>query len=99
MYEQLSLFIDDEKKPGMWVESHGKELSFQDLEKRVGELIVWDCSTESHLWYQVVRIEEIIQNGPVKRVIFYTGKKQRGLCDETYFLVSGHRRARAYEMI
>lgn len=41
----------------------------------VGKLYAVDVSTQSHLWFQVVRIEKIIPHETDWRVICYHGKK------------------------
>ena len=84
--DQIGLF-DDELLPGTWVENHGKELSFDEITKRVGKIIVMDKSTENHKWFQAVRVEKIYtypETGE-RRLIYFDGKKQRGLVDERYF--------------
>jgi hypothetical protein len=89
---QLSFdFICDKQpkhKPGEYIDSAhlGQELSFDEITHRVGSLIAMDCSTESRTWYQIVKIEIIhVYNDGTRRLIYYDGKRQRGLVDERYF--------------
>ena len=97
MFEQLD-FWAEVQQPGDWVETHGKELSFDDITARVGQLIVWDCSTESHEWFKVVRVEKIVLSDGYRRVVFYDGHKQRGSCSEIYFNPAKRFPARAYAL-
>ena len=101
MSDQLSLF-DGELMPGTWVEAHGRELSFDEITKRVGKIIVMDKSTENHKWFQVVRVERIYTDyeSGNRRLIYFDGTKQRGSVDERYFLpnYTGLFPARAYEV-
>lgn len=99
---QLSLFDRLElKEPGDYVEEHGRELSFDELEEMVGRLIVYDCSTQSHEWLKIVRVVEIYHypDGH-RRLIYSDGTKMHGFVDEMYFLprYTGLFPARAYEM-
>lgn len=83
---QYSLFDrPSEPAPGEWVKVHGPELSFDQITQMVGKLIVMDKSTESHEWFEVVRMEKIIWNDGGRRLIYYDGTRQRGLVDERYF--------------
>ena len=84
---QLRLFGGDiESSVGEWVSTHGPELTFDEIAERIGRLIVMDMSTESHKWYQIVQVEKIFtyEDG-TRRLIYYSGKRQRGLVDERYF--------------
>ena len=75
-------------KPGDYVENDqiGQELTFDAITHEVGNLIVIDCSTESHAWYKVVMVESIhVYDNGTRRLIYYDGKRQRGLVDERYF--------------
>lgn len=45
--DQIGLF-DDELLPGTWVKTHGRELTFDEVTKRVGQMIIMDKSTETH---------------------------------------------------
>lgn len=95
--EQLSMF-DGMTEPGDWVETHGRRLTFDEVTERVGRLIVYDCSTESHAWYQAVRVERIITDEDgCRRAILYHGKPQRYLVSEFWFRHGKHP-ARAYEL-
>ena len=101
MSDQLSLF-DGELVPGTWVEIPGRELSFDEITQRVGQIILMDKSTESHKWFLSVRVEKIYtypETGE-RRLIYFDGTKQRGLVDERYFLpnYTGRFPARAYEV-
>ena len=100
MIDQISLF-DEELTPGTWVESHGRELTFEEITKCVGKIIIMDNSTESHKWFKAVRVEKIYiypETGK-RRLIYFDGTKQRGMVDEMYFLpnYTGRFPARAYE--
>lgn len=99
--DQIGLF-DDELLPGTWVETHGMELTFDEVAKRVGQMIIMDMSTESHEWFKVVMVEKIVTNFETgqRRLIYYDGDKQRGLVDERYFPENYTDRfpARAYEV-
>lgn len=101
MNDQISLF-DGELVPGTWVESPGRELSFDEITQRVGQIILMDKSTENHKWFQAVRVEKIYtypETGE-RRLIYFDGTKSRGLVDERYFLphYTGRFPARAYEV-
>ncbi len=75
-------------KAGDYVENDqlGQELTFDDITHEVGNLIVVDWSTESHAWYKIVMVEKIhVYEDGTRRLIFYDGKRQRGLVDERYF--------------
>ena len=56
--DQMSLF-DGELKPGTYVKTHGRQLSFDEITQRVGQVIIYDRSTESHNWFEAVRVERI----------------------------------------
>lgn len=98
---QIGLF-DDEVTPGTWVESHGRELTFDEVTQRVGQIIIMDMSTESPKWFKAVRVERIYtypESGD-RRLIYFDGGRERGLVDERYFLpnYTGRFPARAYEV-
>ena len=100
MSDQIRLF-DGELTPGTWVETHGRELTFDEIAKSIGKIIVMDMSTESHKWFKAVRVERIYtypESGE-RRLIYFDGTKQRGYVNEMYFLPSytGRFPARAYE--
>ena len=99
MTEQME-FLQAVYEPGQWVTEHGRELSFEEVTHRVGELIVMDKSTESHRWYQIVRVERIVEAEGTRRLVYFDGKKQRGLVGEIYFppAYKGRFPARAYEI-
>jgi hypothetical protein len=101
MNDQIS-FFDIELTPGAWVEAHGRELSFDEITGRVGQIIIMDKSTENHKWFQVVRVEKIFTDYETgqRRLIYYDGGRQRGLVDERYFSenYTGRFPARAYEV-
>lgn len=94
-------FIPRNFKPGDWIDEElvGVELSFEDFAEMVGMLIVNDMSTESRKWYKIVQIEKIVigDNGH-RRLVYYDGKKQRGLVDEMYFNSEMRFPARAYKL-
>jgi len=98
--DQIGLF-DDELLPGTWVDTHGRELTFDEVTQRVGQIIIMDESTESHKWFKAVRVERIYtypESGD-RRLIYFDGGRERGLVDERYFLpnYTGRFPARAYE--
>ena len=95
MFEQLD-FWAEVQQPGDWVSYHGRELTFDEITQRVGQLIVWDMSTQSHEWFKVVRVEKIVFCDGHRRVVFYDGGKQRGYCSEIYFNPTTTHPARAY---
>ena len=99
MFEQLSMF-DALPTPGTWVETHGRELTFDEIVQRVGGFIVWDYSTVSHEWFKIVQVEKIVEYEGIRRIVFYDGHPQRGSCSEHFFrpLPAGCNRARAYEV-
>lgn len=101
MSDQIS-FFDNELTPGTWVETHGRELTFDEVTQRVGQIIVMDKSTESHKWFQVVRVEKIFtdyETGQM-RLIYSDGSRHRGVVDERWFPenYTGRFPARAYEV-
>ena len=92
MKGQISIFdvcIDNLiLKPGDYVAENQlrEELTFDEMAEMVGKSIAFDCSTESHNCYQVVVVEKIhIYEDGSRRLIYYHGKKQRGLVNEMYF--------------
>lgn len=99
--DQIGLF-DNELLPGTWVEAHGRELSFDEVTKRVGQIIIMDKSTESMESFKAVLVEKIITDFETgqRRLIYYDGGRQRGLVDERYFPenYTGRFPARAYEV-
>ena len=84
---QYSLFDEPTStyNPGDWIDRPGQELTFDQACQMVGQLIVTDKSTESHAWYKVERLENVIERDGSRRLILYDGKPQRGLEDERYF--------------
>lgn len=75
-------------KPGDWVEENklGEELTFEEITRNVGNMIIIDTPTINHAWYKAVRVESIhIYNNGERRLIYYDGGRQRGLVDEHYF--------------
>ena len=92
--KQLSLF-DNVVEPGTWLQNHGRQLTFDEIAARIGRLIVMDMSTQSHEWFKAVLVEKIIPYEGKRRLIYYDGKRQRGLVCESYF-DWGHEKA--YEM-
>lgn len=100
MSDQISLF-DGELTPGTWVETHGRELTFDEVAQRVGQIIIMDKSTENHTWFLVVRVEKIYTDYETgnRRLIYFDGTRQRCLVDEMYFLprYTGRFPARAFD--
>lgn len=88
-------------KPGDWVEKEmlGAELTFDEIAQSVGSLIILDKSTQSHEWYKVVMVEEIVLvEGNQRRLVYYDGVKQRGLINEMYFEENVYHRQRAWRI-
>ncbi len=99
--DQMSLF-DGEMKPGTYVKSHGRQISFEEVTRRIGQIILVDKSTESQGWFEAVRVEKIYtypESGE-RRLIYFDGTRQRGLVDERYFRPDypGMFPARAFEV-
>lgn len=87
--------------PGSLVEKDmlGDELTFDEITNMVGELIVMDLSTESHEWYKVEKVEEIINGTDGKRHLrTYGGSKQRGSINEIFFDKNQHKPQRAWKL-
>ncbi len=81
--------------PGTWVTEHGPELTFDEIARRVNQIIIMDMSTESHAWYKAVLVERIAETPEGRRLIYYDGKRQRGSVNEMYFKNNS---TRAYEI-
>lgn len=93
---------EKEFKPGDWieVENVGEQLTFGEITRMIGQLIVMDMSTASHAWYKVVVVERIVmvENNTQRRLVYYDGAKQRGMVNEMYFDESIQFPARAYRL-
>lgn len=92
---------DNTPKIGSYVEEDmlGDELTFDEIADMVGEIIVYDHSTESRAWYKVVKIEGIIDGTDGKRHLrFYDGSKQRGTVNEIFFDKSQRRPQKAWRL-
>lgn len=106
MCEQLDIFSylqpqQKKFKPGDWIEKDifGEQLTFDEITKEVGNLIVMDKSTSSHEWYKVVFVEKIvIAEGNQRRLIYYDGTRQRGLVSEMWFDENLNYPARAWKL-
>lgn len=106
MYEQLDIFsfLPQEKptfNPGDYVDKDvvGNQLTFDEITKEIGNLIVMDKSTSSHEWYEVVCVEEIvIVEGNQRRLVYFDGTRQNGLVNERYFSKDSHCPSRAYRL-
>lgn len=106
MYEQLDIFSylqpqQKKFKPGDLVEKYvvGKRLTFDEITKEVGNLIVMDKSTSSHEWYEVVLVEKIvIVEENQRRLVYYDGTRQRGLVNEIWFDENVTYPARAWKL-
>ena len=92
MYEQLDIFqfLAPQRtfSPGEYVgkEVLGKRLTFDDITRKIGELIIIDKSTSSHEWYEVVMVEKIVvMDNNQRRLVYNDGGRQRGLVNEMYF--------------
>lgn len=95
-YTLFDTIVDGaELAPGTWVTEHGPELTFDEITHRVNQIIIMDMSTESHAWYKAVLVEKIIETPEGRRLVYYDGKRQRGLVSEHYFK---NRSSRAYEI-
>ena len=90
-----------EIKAGEWVteERLGKELLFDEIADSVGEIIILDMSTQSTKWYKAVTVEKIVigDNGH-RRLVYFDGKRQRGLVDEMWFDPRNIRPEKAYRL-
>lgn len=79
----------DDIKIGDYVEEEllGELLTFDEIAEMTGELIVLDNSTKSRAWYKIVKVEKIACNKDEnqRRLVFFDGKKQRGMINEIYF--------------
>ena len=86
MADQISIF-DSELPEGTVVETHGRELSFDEAARRVGEILILDKSTESSEWFMAVRLEKTITRASTgtRRLICFDGTRHRQLLDEFYF--------------
>jgi len=93
MADMSNLLQSTRLKPGQYVEQHGKELSFDELSTRIGELVLCDCSTESHEWIKAVRVERIIYGETARRLIYSDGRKQHGYVGEYWFRSFGYQGA------
>jgi hypothetical protein len=93
---------EKEFEPGDWIEEEnvGEQLTFDEITQMIGQLIVMDKSTASHVWYKVVMVEQIVmvENNTMRRLVYYDGVKQRGLVNEMYFNESMQFPARAYRL-
>ena len=61
-WKQMTIFdfmAPDRKEvePGALVESHGRELTHEDLLGVIGQMVVMDKSTESHEWFNAGVLE------------------------------------------
>lgn len=87
---------------GDWIEIEnvGEQLTFDEITKMIGRLIVMDKSTVSHAWYKAVRVERIVmvENNTQRRLVYYDGTTQRGLVNEMYFDEKISFPARAYKL-
>ena len=83
--DQMSLF-DGELEPGTYVETHGAQLSFEELTHMVGKIVILDRSTQSHAWYKAVRILEVRADSEgTRNLLFFDGGKQLGRVNERWF--------------
>lgn len=91
-------FFDMLPLPGEYVTRHGREITFDEAAHRIGQLVVFDRSTESHTWYQALEIERVVmvESGP--RLICYDGGKERQLINKLYFESSNYHREHAFEL-
>ena len=83
--DQMSLF-DGELEPGTYVETHGALLSFEELTHMVGQVVILDCSTQSHAWYKAVRILELrVDSDGTRNLLLFDGGRQLGRVNELWF--------------
>lgn len=74
-------------------------MTFDEITKYVGNLIVMDKSTSSREWYEVVLVEKIvIVEENQRRLVYYDGTRQRGLVDEMWFDESVNYPAMAWKL-
>lgn len=95
LYEQMDIFsfIEPHRtfKAGEYIDKQlvGKQIDFDEITQRVGQLIVLDRSTQNHEWFMVVLVEKItmveVNKTNQRGLVFYDGKKQRGIINEMYF--------------
>lgn len=105
MYEQMDIFsfIEPNRtfKAGEYIDKQyiGRQITFDEITQRVGQLIVLDRSTQNHEWFMVALVEQIaIVEGNQRRLVYYDGKKQRGLINEMYFEPSYPYPQKAFEL-
>lgn len=86
MTDQISIF-DSELPEGTVAKTHGRELSFDEAAKRIGDIIILDKSTEHNEWFMAVRLEKAITRASTgtRRLICFDGTRHRQLLDEFYF--------------
>ena len=88
MAEQTSLF-DGEIEPGTYVEEYGKRLSFDDLTHMIGQIVIIDRSTQSHVWHMAVRVLKIVDTTDGRRLLYSDrpnkGRKDYCSVSEIYF--------------
>ena len=102
---QMTLFdfMPKQLSPGEIVETHGRELTFQEAYGRVGEMLILDVSTQNHEWFKAVFIEEskdipdiyndcgnLLQHG-YRRIIAFDGARQRCLLSDYFFTSEGYK--------
>ncbi len=92
--------IRPQVKAGDYVETYGRELAFDELEGRIGQLIVISKDTESGEWRQVVRVADIIWNSfeGCRRFIYSDGSRHKFMVDERYFRSANRYRIRTWEV-
>lgn len=73
-------------KEGMWVDNYycGEELTIDDLEEMIGELVIVDYSTYAHPWHKVVRVVEVAPDGNLKRLVYNDGTKSHGSISSSF---------------
>lgn len=84
--EQMSIFRET-YLPGDYIPApEGRALTWEDLMVMSGCLVAYNCSTESHEWWQVVRLDAPVMGmGEEWRVPFFSGGKSWGNIGESSF--------------
>lgn len=72
-----SIGMAREPDAGEYVEKHGAVICHIMRPSYIGKKVVYDCSTESHVWYRAGILEDYIPDGKYMRSIIYVGKPQR----------------------
>ena len=96
MNGQMTVFdwmpeVSPEPDVGEYIERHGQVIPHIMRKGYIGKKVCFDCSTESHRWFQVGILENIVPSSYMQlygdeykrvecdRSVIYTGKRQRSL--------------------